>query len=49
MSTPTVSLHAARSRATTGPGLPGPMGRRSTRVTGKTQGLVLVKNASSAV
>jgi len=45
----TVSLHAWRRRCTVGPGLPSPIGRRSTFVTGRTHGLVLVKNASSAV
>jgi hypothetical protein len=49
MSTPTVSLHAARSRAAIGRGFPAPILRPSTRVTGKTQGLALVKSASSAV
>jgi monoamine oxidase len=49
MSSPTISLHACSSRPTVGPGFPSPIGRRSTRLTGRTHGLVLVKKTSSAV
>ena len=37
ISTPTISLHAARSCLVIGPGLASPMGRLSTTVRGRTQ------------
>ena len=49
MSTPTISLHASRTRFVTGPGAVLFSGRRSMEPTGRTQKVPEVRNASSAL